>query len=66
MGLKELEFANDEDYRAARDIRLAILEREGRLAQPNLKMQFADDDLWPEMKRKIAEAGIPYKENPFP
>jgi hypothetical protein len=61
MSLKTLEFENEEDYRIARDIRLDILEREGRLAKPDLSMIFADDDLWAETKEKIDASGVPYR-----
>lgn len=63
MSIKELEFANEDDYKVARDIRLGILEREGRLPNgPDLRMLVPDGDYWPELSEKISEAGISYRE----
>ena len=66
MSLKELEFKTEDDYRVARDIRLDILEREGRLSsEPDLRM-LVEDDYWPELKQKIDKAGLSYSEGTWP
>lgn len=61
--LFKLQFDNEEDYRRARDINLAMLEAEGWKPQPDLEMLIAESRIEP-LKEKLNEQGVPYRATP--
>lgn len=65
MSVINLEFKNEEDRRAARDINLAMLESEGWKPREDLSMLVVEDRA-AAFKRKLDEAGIEYRETPAP
>lgn len=56
-----LVFDNEHGFRVARDIHLDQLERKGWKPSPHLDMLIVDEDIG-EMRQKLSEAGIEYRE----